>query len=158
MVWGFNSAHHRPIGRGSSAGDVAGERRQRVRGSTATSAWSPARSGAVWSNVLWYELQGVLGEALAGWVDSGSEQSMEFAGGGNGGKRRRSVLRARREGDGVYRRPRLVKVVVRASSRRMVTTWARCRLSGLVTCGGASPMVRGGATVRRVWARRVAPA
>jgi hypothetical protein len=76
MVWGFNSAHHRPIGRGSSAGDVAGERRQRVRGSTATSAWSPARSGAVWSNVLWYELQGVLGEALAGWVDSGSEQSM----------------------------------------------------------------------------------
>jgi hypothetical protein len=82
----------------------------------------------------------------------------EFAGGGNGGKRRRSVLRARREGDGVYRWPRLVKVVVRASSRRMVTTWARCRLSGLVTCGGASPMVRGGATVRRVWARRVAPA
>jgi hypothetical protein len=59
-------AHRGVIGGGRSAGGVAGERRRRHRGDTATAARSPAREQVGLGNVLHTGLLGALGKVLDG--------------------------------------------------------------------------------------------
>jgi hypothetical protein len=69
-----NWAHPLPTGSGDSAGAVAGERRRRLRGSTAAAARIPARGKARLSNTRRTKLQCDLEELLRGPIGSESRR------------------------------------------------------------------------------------